>query len=128
MLAQARTHAALPATDLARARRFYEEVLGLVPEEVMPGGVLYGTAAGTRFLVFPSSGRSSGTHTQIGFLVEDIEAEVADLEGRGVTFESYAMPEFDTSTSIATFPSTRSAWFTDTEGNLLGIVEYVTPA
>jgi catechol 2,3-dioxygenase-like lactoylglutathione lyase family enzyme len=128
MLAQARSHAALPAADLDRARRFYEDTLGLVPAEVAAGGVLYGTAEGTRFLVFPSAGRASGTHTQIGFTVADIEAEVADLRRRGVTFESYAMPQFDAATSIATFPGSRSAWFRDTEGNLLGIVQLETPA
>ncbi len=64
-----------------------------------------------------------GYHTQLGFLVDDIEAEVDALRRRGVTFESYAMPQFDASSSIATFPGTRSAWFKDTEGNLLGIVQ-----
>lgn len=128
MLAQARTHAALPVADLDRARRFYEGVLGLVPDEVTPGGAIYGTAEGTRFLVFPSSGRATGTHTQIGFTVTDIEAEVADLKRRGVTFEAYEMPGFDRSTSIATFPTLRSAWFKDTDGNLLGIAQFTTPA
>lgn len=107
MLAQARTHAALPAADLDRARRFYEEVLGLVPAAVTGGGVLYGTAEDTRFLVFPSAGRAAGTHTQMGFTVADIGAEVADLKRPGVTFESYAMPQFDAATSIATFPGSR---------------------
>ncbi len=128
MLTQARTHAALPAADLDRARRFYEEVLGLAPVEISPGGVLYGTAEGTRFLVFPSSGRASGTHTQMGFTVADIETEVAELKLRGVVFVSYEMPQFDAATSIATFPGTRSAWFTDTEGNLLGVVQLGSPA
>jgi catechol 2,3-dioxygenase-like lactoylglutathione lyase family enzyme len=128
MLAQARTHAALPVADLDRARRFYEGTLGLVPLEVTPGGAQYGTAEGTRFLVFPSSGRASGTHTQMGFTVADIEAEVADLKRRGVAFESYEMPQFDAATSIATFPGSRSAWFKDGEGNLLGVVQLGTPA
>ena len=122
MLSQARTHAALPASDLARARRFYEEVLGFVPA-VSPGGVMYDAADGSRFLVFPSSGRASGTHTQIGFTVDDIEAEVGALKSRGVAFEAYDMPQFDRATSIATFPGSRSAWFSDTEGNLLGVVQ-----
>ena len=126
MLSQARSHATLPAADLARARRFYEELLGFTPEQVLPGGVMYATAEGTRFLVFPSSGRSSGTHTQLGLVVGDIEAEIADLKARGVTFESYEMPQFDRATSIATFPANRSAWFKDSEGNLLGIVQFST--
>jgi predicted enzyme related to lactoylglutathione lyase len=123
MLSQAEIHAAIPAQDLERARTFYETVLGLKPASVAPGAIFYEVDRGGRFLLFPSSGRASGAHTQLGFTVADIEAEVGSLRGKGVTFESYDMPQFDASTSIATFPGTRSAWFKDTEGNLLGIVQ-----
>jgi catechol 2,3-dioxygenase-like lactoylglutathione lyase family enzyme len=123
MLTSARINAALPASDLDRARRFYEEKLGFVPVEVQPRGVRYEAAEGARFLVFPSSGRASGTHTQMGFQVVDIEAEVAELRSRGVVFETYDMPGFDPQTMIATVPANRSAWFKDTEGNLLGVVQ-----
>jgi catechol 2,3-dioxygenase-like lactoylglutathione lyase family enzyme len=123
MLSSARTHTTLPAADLDRARRFYEETLGFIPADVQPGGVFYNAAGGTRFVVFPSSGRASGSHTQIGFQVDDIEAEVTDLRSRGVVFETYEMPTFDPQTMIATFPAIRSAWFKDTEGNLIGLVE-----
>ncbi len=122
MLSEARIHATIPAQDLERARTFYEAVLGLTPASVAPGGVFYEVGGG-RFLLFPSSGRASGGHTQLGFLVDDIEAEVAALKRKGVTFESYEMPQFDAATSIATFPGTRSAWFKDTEGNLLGVAQ-----
>ena len=123
MLSSARTHTTLPAADLGRARRFYEETLGFLPADVQPGGVFYETAGGTRFVVFPSSGRASGSHTQIGFQVNDIAAEVAQLRSRGVVFETYDMPAFDPQTMIATLPAIRSAWFKDTEGNLIGLVE-----
>ena len=123
MLSKARVHATLQAQDLARARSFYESVLGFAPASVAPGGVFYEVDGGARFLLFPSSGRASGGHTQIGFTVDDIEAEVSALRAKGVTFESYDMPQFDAATSIATFPATRSAWFKDTEGNLLGIAQ-----
>jgi catechol 2,3-dioxygenase-like lactoylglutathione lyase family enzyme len=125
MLALAPVHPTLPAADLERARRFYEEVVGFRPTEVLPGGVMYGAGDGTRFLVFPSSGRASGDHTQIGFTVSDLAAEVAELKSRGVTFESYAMPSFDPATSIATIGATCSAWFKDSEGNLVGLVQFV---
>ena len=123
MLASAPTHTTLPAADLERARGFYEGTLGLTPTDVQPGGVFYETAGGSRFLVFPTSSRASGTHTQIGFQVTDIESEVAELRARGVTFEAYDMPAFDRETMIATLPAVRSAWFKDSEGNLLGIVQ-----
>jgi len=123
MLSSARVNSALPTADLDRARRFYEETLGFVPVDVQPRGVRYEAAGGVRFLVFPSSGRASGSHTQIGFQVDDIAAEVADLRSRGVVFETYEMPEFDPKTMIATFGAIRSAWLKDTEGNLIGLVE-----
>jgi predicted enzyme related to lactoylglutathione lyase len=123
MLSSARCQAALPAADLDRARRFYEETLGFIPADIQPGGVRYEAAEGARFLVFPSSGRASGSHTQIGFQVDDIATEVAELRSRGVVFETYDMPTFDPQTMIATFPTARSAWFKDTEGNLIGLVE-----
>ena len=123
MLSQAKLHATVPAQDLARARTFYEAVLGLKAASVAPGGIFYEVDNGTRFLLFPSSGRASGGHTQLGFTVDDLEEEVGALRQKGVTFESYDMPQFDAATSIATFPGTRSAWFKDTEGNLLGMVQ-----
>lgn len=123
MLSSARCHTALPAADLDRARHFYEDTLGFTPVDIQAGGVRYGAGEGTRFLVFPSSGRASGTHTQIGFQVDDIAAEVADLRARGVVFETYDMPAFDRETMITTLPTIRSAWFKDTDGNLIGLVQ-----
>lgn len=123
MLAQARVHPTLPAADLARPRQFYEGVLGLAPSRIMPGCVFYGFAEGTDLFIFPSSGKASGDHTQVGFRVSDIEAEVADLKRRGVAFETYGFDGFEPATSIASFPANRSAWFKDSEGNLLGVVQ-----
>lgn len=96
MLSQAKIHATIPAQDLARARTFYEAVLGLKPASVAPGGICYEVDNGSRFLLFPSSGRASGGHTQLGFTVDNLEAEVRGLRQKGVTFESYDMPQFDT--------------------------------
>ena len=84
---------------------------------------MYG-AGGTRFLVFPSGGEASGSHTQLGFTTQDIEREVADLRSRGVQFESYDMEGFDKETLIFSGGPIRSAWFRDSEGNLLGIVQF----
>jgi len=123
LLSSARVNAALPAADLDRARRFYEGTLGFVPADLPAGGVRYEAAGGARFLVFLSSGRASGSHTQLGFQVDDIAAEVADLRSRGVVFETYDMPGFDRQTMIATRPEVLSAWFKDTEGNLIGLVQ-----
>ena len=119
MLADAAVHATLPAEDLERARRFYDEQLGLTPSQELPGGLFYELSGGGRFLVFPSSGRASGAHTQVGFSVNDIRAEVSELKSRGVQFEEYE----NTVDGIATTGPLMAAWFKDSEGNLIGIVQ-----
>jgi catechol 2,3-dioxygenase-like lactoylglutathione lyase family enzyme len=119
----------LPAQDLDRARKFYAEQLGLEPVEERPGGLRYECGDGW-FALFESSGRPTGTHTQMAFEVDDIEETVRQLRGRGVAFEEYDTPELRTVDGIASvegnYPSTgaiaeRAAWFRDSEGNLLAI-------
>jgi catechol 2,3-dioxygenase-like lactoylglutathione lyase family enzyme len=118
----------LPAGDLARAKRFYSEKLGLEPVEERPGGLLYRCGSGA-FALFQSAGAASGTHTQMAFEVADIEATVAELRARGVVFEEYDLPGITTVNGVAhiagNYPSKgvaeKGAWFRDSEGNLLGI-------
>ncbi|MFF9685569.1 VOC family protein [Streptomyces sp. NPDC014623] len=135
LLAGARSAATrLPAQDLERARRFYAEKLGLEPVDERPGGLLY-RCGHSEFAVFRSAGVSPGTFTQMGWQVDDIEAVVAELQGRGVVFESIDLPGFRTRGGIAeiegNYPSKgasgeRGAWFRDSEGNMLGIGQPVT--
>ncbi len=122
MLKDFPTHTTLPAQDLERARGFYRDKLGLEPTQETPDGLTYDFGNG-RFFVFTSQGKPSGGHTQMGWRVPDIEAAVNDLKGRGVAFEDYDFPGFDKATSVAQTGPVRSAWFKDTEGNLLGLVQ-----
>jgi catechol 2,3-dioxygenase-like lactoylglutathione lyase family enzyme len=128
-LAQGKVATRLPAQDLDRARAFYSEKLGLEPAEERPGGLLY-RCAGTEFALFTSAGAASGDHTQMGWEVEDIEAVVDELRGRGVVFEEYDFPGLTTVNGIAevegNYPSKggkgeRAAWFRDSEGNMIGM-------
>ena len=123
MLSDARLHTTIPCSDFDRAKAFYADKLGLTPAEENPAGAFYECAGGTRFFLFPSQGVASGAHTQMGFAVPEISAEVSDLKARGVVFETYDFPWFDKETSIATTGGAQSAWFKDSEGNLLGIVQ-----
>lgn len=123
MLRDAGTHATLPANDLARARAFYEGTLGLTVVEEAPGGLFFEQGDGSRFFVYPTQGAASGAHTQMGFRVDDIESEVAALQSRGVQFIEYDFPGLKTVDGIADTGPVRAAWFNDTEGNLLGIVQ-----
>jgi catechol 2,3-dioxygenase-like lactoylglutathione lyase family enzyme len=119
----------LPAQDLGRARAFYAEKLGLEPVEERPGGLRY-RCGNSYFALFESAGAASGTHTQVGWEVADLEATVAALRARGVVFEEYDLPGLKTVEGIAeiegNYPSKggvgeKGAWFRDSEGNLLGI-------
>jgi predicted enzyme related to lactoylglutathione lyase len=121
----------LPAQDLGRARAFYAQKLGLEPTEERPGGLLYRCACG-EFALFESAGGPSGSHTQMAWQVDDIEAAVAQLKSRGVVFEEYDLPGLTTVDGIVevsgNYPSKggvgeRAAWFKDSEGNLLAIGE-----
>ena len=118
----------LPAQDLERARAFYAEKLGLEPIEERPGGLRY-RCGDSYFVLFQSTGRASGESTQMGFEVDDIEAVVAELRGKGVVFEEVDVPGLKTVNGIAdvegNYPSKgvgeRGGWFRDSEGNLLGV-------
>lgn len=128
MLGNAKVATRLPAKDLDRARAFYSEKLGLKPIEERVGGLRY-VCVGGEFAIFLSAGTQSGTHTQMGWEVEDIEATVRELRARGVEFEEYDLPGLKTVDGIAeitgNYPSKgvgeRGAWFRDSEGNLLGL-------
>jgi catechol 2,3-dioxygenase-like lactoylglutathione lyase family enzyme len=112
-------YAKLPAQDMERARRFYDEKLGLRPFEEHDSQHLFYDVGGARFLVFQSAGQPSGTHDQLGFVVDDLRARVDELKERGVSFENF---EF-TVDNIADFGRVRAAWFKDSEGNLLNLIE-----
>jgi catechol 2,3-dioxygenase-like lactoylglutathione lyase family enzyme len=122
MLSKYPTHTTLPASNLQRAKKFYNEKLGLVPAKEDPSGIFY-KSGDTEFLVFPSQGAASGSFTQIGFDVDNIEAEVAALKSRGVIFEEYNSPSLKTTNGVAAIGSRKAAWFKDTEGNLLGLIQ-----
>src|SRR5262245_35233247 len=91
MLGDSDVSARLPAQDLARARAFYAQKLGLEPVEERPGGLRYRCGSG-RFSLFESAGVASGAHTQMAWEVDDIEAVVAELRHRGVVFEEVDVP------------------------------------
>ena len=129
MLKHSNVAARIPAQDLERARSFYSSKLGLDPIEERPGGLRYRCGSGY-FGLFQSSGSASGSHTQMGWEVDDIEGTVKELRRRGVVFEEYDLPGIKTINGIAevtgNYPSNggvgeKAAWFRDSEGNLLGI-------
>ncbi len=122
MLSDLEIHATIPATDLERARKFYESKLGFGAPTVAPGGLVF-QCKNSWFLLYQTSFAGTAKHTLAGWETKHIEKEVADLRARGVVFEEYDLPGLKTVNGIATTGSNKAAWFKDTEGNILGIVQ-----
>ena len=75
------------------------------------------------FLLFSSSAAGTAQYQLAAWVVEDLEAEVAHLRGRGVVFEEYDSPGLRTVDGVATTPVGKAAWFKDSEGNLLTMTQ-----
>ncbi|MHB8869319.1 MAG: VOC family protein [Thermoleophilia bacterium] len=121
MIKNAFAYPTLPASDLARARTFYEQTLELEPVEGAddPDGVYY--QLGTQILFLYQTEAPRGGNTALSFVVDDLDAEMKDLRSRGVSFEDYDMPGLKTENGVAEFDGMKAAWFKDTEGNILNI-------
>lgn len=113
----------LPVSNVQRARRFYEQQVGLVPGREVAGGVVYHCGGGSWVFLYPSQGAGTSKASQLFWQVADVESEVAELKARGVVFEEYDMPGMKTVVGIADAGGTKAAWFKDTEGNILAIIQ-----
>ncbi len=127
MLANACVHPSLPVVDLARARKFYEEKLSLKAIRVDPppaSGVKYEAGGGTELYIYQRAA-TKADHTVATFEVDDVEAEVKELKAKGVVFQDIDMPSMGIKTvgGIATMGEIKGGWFTDTEGNILGVFQ-----
>jgi predicted enzyme related to lactoylglutathione lyase len=125
MLAKGMAVATLPAVDLKRAKKFYEDNLGfkVMMEDPSPGIMFKGGKESMIYVYQRAS--SKADHTVAAFVVDDIEAEVKELKHKGVKFEEYDIPSMGLKTvdSIATMVKQKGAWFKDSEGNILSVVQ-----
>ena len=113
----------LPVKDMARARRFYEERLGLETLGLRPDGKFNYRVGGTTLALFPKPDGTKAEHTALSFKVERIEPVVALLKARGVKFADYDMPGLKTVEHVCVLGSEKAAWFEDPEGNILCLHE-----
>src|SRR6059036_3493151 len=121
MLKNARIVPYIPVANVARARQFYEGKIGLKAKEEYAGGVIYECGEGSWVFMYPSAGAGTSRASTAFWAVDDVAAEVAELKAKGVVFEEYDMPGIKTVNSIATGGGAKTAWFKDTEGNILAI-------
>jgi catechol 2,3-dioxygenase-like lactoylglutathione lyase family enzyme len=123
MLQKSPMYAYIPATDVARARRFYEDKLGFKAGEDIAGGVAYECAQGTACFLYSTPNAGTSKASQAFWQVSYIEREVAELEARGVSFEDYDMPEMKSVNHIFTGGGAKAAWFKDSEGNIMAVIQ-----
>ena len=123
MLEQYPISARAAASDLARARDWYREKLGLTPQREAMGGVWYRFGGDTWLYLYETPSAGTAQNTIAGWQVQGIEQVMADLRGRGVTFEEYDFGEMRTVDGLIEMGGAKAAWFKDSEGNTYELTE-----
>lgn len=123
MLTDFPIHATAAAVELVRARQWFEDKLGLVPEREDDGGVWYHFAGDTWLYLYGTPSAGTARNTIAGWTVTGIESVMADLRGRGVAFEDYDFGEMKTVDGLTNFGTAKAAWFKDSEGNIYELSE-----
>lgn len=131
-LAQASAWAVLRVADYQRARRFYTETLGL-PIQDAPGEMAGGmgtvmTGSGTGFQLYENKALPAPQNTTLGLMVQDFDMTFQELKGRGVMFEEYDIPAMGIKTvgGVSEMQGVKSAWFKDSEGNIINLISDYT--
>jgi catechol 2,3-dioxygenase-like lactoylglutathione lyase family enzyme len=110
-------------SDLDRARKFYEDKLGLKTENEMGGEVVTMKSGDTLINVYRSEFAGTNKATALTFAVDDVEAEVRDLKDKGIFFEHYDLPGLTREGDFYVAEGMKTAWFKDPDGNILSIIE-----
>ena len=118
-------YAYIPAKDVRRARAFYEGTLGFKPAHEQAGGVTYEFAGRTACFLYPTPNAGTSKASQAFWQVDNIERSVAELQARGVKFEEYDSLGMKTENGILTAGGAKAAWFKDSEGNIMALIQQV---
>jgi catechol 2,3-dioxygenase-like lactoylglutathione lyase family enzyme len=110
--------------DLAAAKAFYGQTLGLEVED-SPAGLMLRITGGNGTLIYPKDDHTPATYTILNFPVDNIEHAVDELTSKGVTFERYANMTDETGIArgISTNQGPNIAWFKDPAGNILSVLQ-----
>lgn len=123
MIGKADATPMIAVKDLDRARRFYEDTLGLRTEEEWGGEGISMKSGSTTVNVYKSEFAGTNKATALNFDVADIDSEVSELKGKGVFFEHYDLPGLEQHGDIYTAEGMKTAWFKDPDGNILSLIE-----
>ncbi|HSI04708.1 MAG: VOC family protein [Myxococcota bacterium] len=121
MLNKSAAVAMIAVKDLAAAKRFYAETLGLKEVDTMGEEVAVFESGQTKINVYRSEFAGTNKATALTWQVEDLDAEVKSLKDKGVKFEHYDMPDMERQGDIYSSGEFRTAWFKDPDGNILNL-------
>jgi len=123
MLGKADATPMIAVSDLDRAKKFYEETLGLaVDNEWGEEGVTL-KSGGTLVNVYRSEFAGTNKATALNFDVDDLAAEVSELKSKGIMFEHYDLPGLEQRGDLYVAEGMKTAWFKDPDGNILSLIE-----
>jgi catechol 2,3-dioxygenase-like lactoylglutathione lyase family enzyme len=121
MFADTKTFDAFAVDDLAQARTFYGQTLG-IPVSEQHGMLILHLAGGRDTRVLPKPDYTPATYTILMFQVDDIQTAVGELTKRGVRFEHYDGMDQDERGITRSGPPF-AAWFNDPAGNILEVLQ-----
>ncbi|WP_225800789.1 VOC family protein [Streptomyces sp. NK15101] len=122
MLSDSPIAAIIPVNDMDRAKQFYSETLGLSLTKESPEDTRY-ECGGTIIGLYETPYGGKAEHTLASWKVDDLDAEMSTLRSKGVTFEEYDLPGIKTVDGVVESDTMRGAWFKDSEGNILCVME-----
>ena len=124
MFRETKAFSGFSVNDLAAAKAFYTQTLGLEVEET-PAGLTLKIAGGNGTLIYPKENHVPATYTILNFPVANIDQAVGELTQRGVTFEHYdgLTDESGVARGIAAGQGPDIAWFKDPAGNILSVLQ-----
>mgnify|MGYP001792519617 CR=1 FL=1 len=120
MLREADVVATVAVKDIVAGKKFYGDTLGLKQTSENPAGVNYQSGSSNLFM-YMSDTAGSGRATCAWWGVDDVGATVAELKGKGITFEHYELPGVTMQGDVHVMGPMKAAWFKDPDGNVLSI-------
>jgi catechol 2,3-dioxygenase-like lactoylglutathione lyase family enzyme len=114
--------ATLPASDLARARKWWKDVFGLEPIRTSEGGDFY-VIGGIPVMIYETQFAGTAKNTALSLMTDDLERDMTELRVHGVTFNEYDLPGITTVDGVVDMDGERGAWFDDSEGNIIALAQ-----
>ena len=123
MLGKADATPMIPVKDIGRARKFYEDTLGLETKEEWGEGLTM-ESGDTKINVYRSEFAGTNKATALTFQVDDADEEVSELKKKGIFFEHYDLPGLEARGDLYVGEGGfKTAWFKDPDGNILSLIE-----